>query len=239
MSGSLTWNRTSSSSVDRPRGHPVHASQRSTSGQPGECRLLSSPQRHARRRRGELRAHWDAGDRLERGQERQGQGIWREGAARVWFECLLHRTRARSFGQQHDTCSGRARYLSSDGNEVSSRNRRSKKAWYAPHADGVRSGVLLAQGSHADLRRARHSAAGHPSKQVVRMQQRRTQVIEQQSILSEMIASRSEQRFALLTNGMRRSPCRPVGRNPWPANQQRAQGLTRLARHVVLSHGLR
>ena len=68
----------------------VHASQRSTSGQPGECRLLSSPQRHARRRRGELRAHWDAGDRLERGQERQGQGIRREGAARVWFECLLH-----------------------------------------------------------------------------------------------------------------------------------------------------
>lgn len=139
MSGSLTWNRTSSSSVDRPRGHPVHASQRSTSGQPGECRLLSSPQRHARRRRGELRAHWDAGDRLERGQERQGQGIRREGAARVWFECLLHRTRARSFGQQHDTCSGRARYLSSDGNEVSSRKEgmvrtscRRCKIWRAP-----------------------------------------------------------------------------------------------------------
>ena len=42
----------------------MHTSQRSSSGQPGECHL-SSPQRHARRRRGELRAHWDAGDRLE------------------------------------------------------------------------------------------------------------------------------------------------------------------------------
>ena len=48
-----------------------HASQRSSSGQPGECHL-SSPQRHARRRRGELRAHWDAGERLDRGRGSRG-----------------------------------------------------------------------------------------------------------------------------------------------------------------------
>ena len=96
----------------------VHASQRSTSGQPGECRLLSSPQR----RRGELRAHWDAGDRLERGQAHRRQIV-------RWFKCLCspHARDRSTFGRLTQWQGETLRSSSSYGNEVSGDDRTWKK----------------------------------------------------------------------------------------------------------------
>ena len=133
-----TWSLKSSSG-DRPRVILRARSQRSSSGnslasgQPGECHL-SSPQRHTQRRRGKLRAHWDAGDRLERGQARTREGV-------RWFKCLFApHARERStfgFGRLKQQQGGRP----SDprfGDKVSVRHRTEELTQHAPHAFGAR-----------------------------------------------------------------------------------------------------
>ena len=148
MSGSLTWNRTSSSSGDRPRGHPVctlHSGLLPASLASAACCPLLRGTLEGAGASCALTGTRETGWSAARSAKARGLG------ERVPLECGLSAcctTRARSIGQQHDTCSGRARYLSSDGNEVSSRDRRSERTRYAPHADGAISGVLLAQGSH-------------------------------------------------------------------------------------------
>ena len=164
MSGSLTWNRTSSSSGDRPRGHPVctlHSGLLPASLASAACCPLLRGTLEGAGASCALTGTRETGWSAARSAKARGLG------ERVPLECGLSAcctTRARSIGQQHDTCSGRARYLSSDGNEVSSRDRRSERTRYAPHADGARSGVLLAQGSHGRSKK-RKTFCGRTSKQ--------------------------------------------------------------------------